>query len=239
MTTVGTLIASYRKKRNLSQQDLADRLARDGYPTSNRAVSKWENDSNEPGVRVFLHLCRILDIPDLYEAYFGENPYNPLAGLNEAGKDKVYEYITLLKHCGDYRSISAVPAAKKNASRTRMIPLQLYPVSAGPGNFLDEENYEDIPVDESVPASADFAVRVSGDSMEPLFHKNQIVYIHRQETLENGETGIFFLDGEAYIKKLEKKEDSLRLISLNSAYAPIPVGESSQFRIFGKVVASA
>ena len=89
---------------------------------------------------------------------------------------------------------------------------------------------------DDVPASADFAVRVSGDSMEPMLHKNQIIYVHRQETLENGEYGIFFLDGEAYVKRFQKDETGTWLVSLNRNYAPLPVTAESDFRIFGRLV---
>ena len=57
------------------------------------------------------------------------------------------------------------------------------PVSAGPGAFLDSDSYEELEVDESVPASADYAVRISGDSMTPRFVDRQIVFVKEQPTL--------------------------------------------------------
>lgn len=75
-------------------------------------------------------------------------------------------------------------------------------------------------VGDEVSLDADFGVRVSGDSMKPLYLNGQIIWVHQQETLEDGEIGIFFLDGEAYVKK----------------YAPIKVSSGSVFRTFGKVV---
>ena len=36
--------------------------------------------------------------------------------------------------------------------------------------------------------------------MEPLYPNGQTIWVHQQETLEDGEIGIFFLDGEAYVK---------------------------------------
>ena len=75
------------------------------------------------------------------------------------------------------------------------------PVSAGTGQFLDSDRFSEIEVGDEVAASADFGVRVAGDSMEPLYLDGQIIWIHKQDTLEEGEIGIFFLDGEAYVKK--------------------------------------
>ena len=82
----------------------------------------------------------------------------------------------------------------------------------------------------------DFGVRVSEDSMEPLYLNGQIIWVHQQETLEDGEIGIFFLDGEAYVKKYHQTPDGISLISMNKKYAPIKVSSGSVFRTFGKVV---
>lgn len=68
--------------------------------------------------------------------------------------------------------------------------------------FLDSDSYTLIDVDENVPEAATLAVRISGDSMTPLFNDGQIVYVHHQQELENGEIGIFVLNGEAFCKNL-------------------------------------
>lgn len=236
MNSIGEIISTYRKKRKLSQLALSEELQKLGHTISNKAVSKWETDAAQPSLTLFYDICRILRITDMYGAYFGSNPDNPLSGLNDEGQERVLEYASLLSGLSRYQKELPLPKASDKIIPYRTIPMQLYPVSAGPGNFLDDENYEDIPVSSDVPLSADFAVRVSGNSMEPLFHKNQIIYVHRQDTLLNGEIGIFFLDGEAYVKKFQNDPAGTYLISLNELYAPKPVTEESDFRIFGKVV---
>lgn len=112
--------------------------------------------------------------------------------------------------------------------------LRLYdlPVSAGLGNYLDNSDYKMIEVDSTVPYTADYAITVSGDSMMPRFVDKQIIFIHEQPTLDEGEIGIFFLNNEVYLKKLEKGH----LVSLNPAYAPIPIRDFDDFKVFGKVV---
>jgi SOS-response transcriptional repressor LexA len=89
-----------------------------------------------------------------------------------------------------------------------------------------------IEVESTVPSSADYAVRVSGDSMTPRFVDQQIIFIHEQPALTEGDIGIFRLNSDAYLKKLGKG----CLISLNSDYAPIPIREHDDFSVFGKVV---
>lgn len=112
--------------------------------------------------------------------------------------------------------------------------LRLYDisVSAGCGNYLNSSDYDVIDVDNTVPATADYAVRVVGDSMMPRFVDKQIIFVHEQPSLEDGEIGIFCLNNEAYLKKLDKGY----LVSLNPKYSPIPVKDFDDLRIFGKVV---
>ena len=87
-----------------------------------------------------------------------------------------------------------------------------------------------------LPEDTTFGVRISGDSMEPEFHDGQIAWVLQQESVANGEIGIFALNGEAYIKKLQNDKDGIFLISLNEKYAPIKVGENDRLDIFGKVL---
>jgi len=89
-----------------------------------------------------------------------------------------------------------------------------------------------IEVESTVPSSADYAVRVSGDSMMPRFVDQQIIFIHEQSALDEGEIGIFCLNNDAYLKKLGRG----CLISLNPKYDPIPISEHDDFKVFGKVV---
>jgi phage repressor protein C with HTH and peptisase S24 domain len=110
------------------------------------------------------------------------------------------------------------------------------PVSAGLGEYLDSDDYEEIEVDATVPLSADYGVRVSGDSMYPRFTDKQVVWVHEQPAVDSGEIGIFYYQGGAYIKKLEDGGEGLRLISINPVYKPIRITDPDSFRVFGKVV---
>ena len=160
--------------------------------------------------------------------------YIKMVDFNEEGKAKAIEYIDLLKKSGMYE-----PEPIKQPTIIpfrRNIRLFDIPASAGTGSFLDSEDFTMLEVGEEVPADADFGIRISGDSMEPQFINGQIVWIHQQETLSDGEIGIFFLDGDAYCKKLKDDTDGLFLISLNKKYDPIPIKEETNFKVFGKVV---
>ncbi len=87
-----------------------------------------------------------------------------------------------------------------------------------------------------VPERAHFCVRVNGDSMEPAYRDGDIVFVERVEgSVSEGEIGIFFLNGDGYIKRLGHGE----LISLNPKYGPIPLNDYDallcQGRVLGKL----
>lgn len=229
MKKLGEIIATYRKQNNLSQTQLSELLTQNGFKVSNKAVSSWEKDTTEPSASLMLFLCKLLGITDIYGEYYGNNPANPLLELNDEGKKKVWDYVELLNASGKYQQATIIPFRRK-------IKLFDIPASAGVGNFLDGDKFTEIEVGEEVPETADFGIRISGDSMEPRFVNGQIVWVRKQDVLNNGEIGIFFLDGEAYCKKLQDDEKRLYLISLNSKYEPITITENQTFKIFGKVV---
>ena len=60
--------------------------------------------------------------------------------------------------------------------------------------------------------------------------------VQKKDSLANGEIGIFYLNGNTYIKELHDEPDGVYLISLNQKYRPIQVLESDSFKIFGKVI---
>ena len=56
MRSIGRIIAENRKKKGLSQPELAELLSQQGIDVTAKAISKWETDSREPGLHVFLTL---------------------------------------------------------------------------------------------------------------------------------------------------------------------------------------
>ncbi len=113
------------------------------------------------------------------------------------------------------------------------LPLYLSPVSAGPGAILDHGSHETIDVRAGYATEqADFALRVSGNSMEPRFRSGDIVLVHQQPDVLFGELGIFIADGEGYFKRFMGD----RLHSLNPEYPDIPLRRFEEFFCCGKVV---
>ncbi|MBQ7504728.1 MAG: LexA family transcriptional regulator [Ruminococcus sp.] len=104
-------------------------------------------------------------------------------------------------------------------------------VSAGDGIYVDYSGYENIEINEDTEG-ADYAVKVSGNSMEPRFFDGDIVLVEIAQTVEVGEIGIFNLNGQAFIKERGEKA----LISLNKDYDPIVVKPGDSIACQGRVI---
>ena len=46
---------------------------------------------------------------------------------------------------------------------------------------------------------ADYVIPISGDSMEPTFHSDDRVFVAKDDALEEGDIGIFIVNGDAYL----------------------------------------
>lgn len=126
------------------------------------------------------------------------------------------------------------PEQKPVAESTIVIPFYETPVSAGTGSWLGDDilaEWLTVPRND-MTTSADFALKISGDSMQPKFSNGETVLVKQTSSVFEGEIGVFVLNGESYIKKLEKKE----LVSLNPAYKPIPLHGFDDVRCVGKVL---
>lgn len=117
----------------------------------------------------------------------------------------------------------------------RMIarPYYAVSVSAGFGNPLDEPPEEEIEIpDTPENRRGDYVVRVSGNSMTPAFNDGDLVLVEKSARVDEGDIGIFVLNGESYIKKQGVDE----LISLNPDYPPKPYTRSDSVQCCGKVI---
>ena len=245
---IGSKIAAARKTRGWNLSVFADSLREYGVDLTKGAISKWETGETVPNTYQFLAACAALDMDDHLSSY----RRNHVPELNEEGLQKVEQYRHDLICSGNYRPIRK--AGK--LIRTIDMPIADMPAAAGTGNLLDDiVHYELVSFPEDqVDPRADVGIRVSGDSMEPVYHDGQTVWVKKCETLREGEVGIFIYDGNAYIKVYGEQEPDEQfldeytdsygtvhpqpvLISYNSdKYDPIEVSPYCSFKIFGKVL---
>lgn len=117
----------------------------------------------------------------------------------------------------------------------RVIHLYDTPLSAGYGmDLLDGAvPFEDYETDSK---EGDFALKVSGDSMEPEILNGSTVLIKSESDIDDGVIGAFCLNGEVYCKRLLRKEKRTFLCSDNPNYEPIEIHDDDTLRVYGKVV---
>lgn len=114
-----------------------------------------------------------------------------------------------------------------------MLPYYPQSVSAGNGNYLFESSSEwrNVPKN-SKTEEADFMLMISGNSMLPKFSDGDIVLVKKTPSIFEGEIGIFYIDGDAFIKQMGNGE----LISLNPDYPNISLKNCNDVRCFGQVI---
>ena len=123
---------------------------------------------------------------------------------------------------------------------TRKVPL-LGTIACGEP-ILAVENVADY-VDMDSETHADFALRCKGDSMiNARIFDGDIVYIRKQDTVENGEIAAVLVNGmesEATLKRVYTSDDTIRLCAANPMY-PDKIFEKENMndvKIIGKAVA--
>lgn len=124
-----------------------------------------------------------------------------------------------------------------------MIPLYRSPAAAGYAAPVFGEDFDYIPVTEDVPQSAEFAVRIQGDSMAPYIQDGGLVYVNR-DPLAAGDVGIFWVDGDILCKQYYKDPaGTVYLFSLNRARADADVvltaSSGRTLACFGRVILRA
>jgi repressor LexA len=228
------VLRDLRKKHGYLQQDIADKLNDLGVQATKTQVSRWENGINNPSIDQFIGLCRVYGVKDVYGVFALGDLSDLEYALNREGMEKLADFRALLVASGLYSPVKL--EEKVVPFRRRTAPMYDIGASAGTGQFLDSDSYEMVEVPDDVPDSATFGLRVCGDSMEPTLEDGQAIWVQMQPTLENGEIGIFYLDGNAYVKEYRKNEKGVFLVSHNEEYRPIPIKEYNETRIYGKVV---
>ena len=220
----GKRLRDRRIELKMSQSELARLLG-----VSAAAVSNYESGTNAVREDILLKLFRVLEVDPNYLYQDSVMPreftcsveekalIGKYRALNTVGRQTLQSVADAL---GAYQTDleSAAPPAE-----VRQIPLYFCPAAAGYAAPVFGEDFEYIDVTGSVPPGADLAVRIQGDSMEPYICDGSVVYVNR-DPLENGDVGIFCVDGEMLCKQyVRDKLGMVYLFSLNRTRADADV----------------
>lgn len=208
----------------------------DKFTTSRSAITAWKKGNINTDVlsKIATELNVSLDF--LLTGYEKSSPAEQLT----ADEQRLLTYYKKLSDIDKgivigRAELLAEQAEKPSEEPKNTVFIEYYslPVSAGTGVDLDgcEKGMLEVKED-PLTLKANFALRVSGNSMEPVFKNGDIVLIASQPSVEIGEIGIFILNGEGYIKKFGGD----CLISLNPDYDDIPLNKYDSIYCRGKVI---
>lgn len=125
---------------------------------------------------------------------------------------------------------TGVGATARRGAGDGLLPL-VGAVAAGLPRLADEQVEDWV----QTPFAADFALRVTGESMRDAgILDGDVVAVRRQDHAENGQIIVAMIGEEATVKRFQRADDHVLLIAENPEFAPIEVRED--FRVAGRVV---
>ncbi|MFB5404259.1 S24 family peptidase [Enterococcus avium] len=232
-------------ERNLKQVDILNMslpLQKEtGIKMSKSHLSQYVNGKSQPDQHKLYLLAKTLNVSEAWllgydvpkeDREFGipaiETIYKQ---LNPERQTKVYNFAEQQleeqnSNVVHFPKKEKLPTIKNSASAAN--PTEL----VYGDTVVEEEEFE------RVPSSADFAVPIIGDSMEPVIRNGQFVFVKEQPDVEDGEIAIVEIDGDGVTCKEVFKDyenQSIILRSINELYEDRVISPE-QIRIIGKVV---
>ena len=85
---------------------------------------------------------------------------------------------------------------------------------------------------------ADYAVKISGQSMEPTIEDGDVILVKSAEELENKSIGLFVVNGNVMCKRLIKRGKGTFLVPDNTSgkYEEINLKKVDSYKLLGKVL---
>lgn len=186
---IGRKIREARLERGIEQTELAERL---GY--SPTAVNLYEKGKRKISIEDLEKVSAILARPLGY--FLTEGPYDEKTFLEHEKNRLLREAKKLLEQI-ELEGKSSAASEAEQPSPVRSVPV----IDAVPANELESAlsaSTDLMPVPPGV--DADFALRVTGNCMEPIYFENDIVLIRRTDGAENGQRILAAAGGDMLVR---------------------------------------
>lgn len=241
---IGKGLKNLRKNKNMTMEQLANDL-NNKYPNlmklTKGKISKWENEKEEPRLSTAKILAEYFNVKinDLYSdtesTYKEDNDITTV--YNQLTPPRQHNVLDYAKHQLELQNNTKDNIVDFNDYKDNKVnEASVYGyVSAGTGEQIFDEPQFKVAVKGDVPIH-DLALQVNGNSMEPMFHDKEVIFIEKTHDIKNGQIGVFIINGEAYVKKVYVEEDRLTLVSLNKAYRDLHFYENESVELVGKVI---
>ena len=233
-----------REELNMTRAELAEKLG-----VSRSAIGNYETGVSAPKEEVLLRLFDALQVDPNYLYRDSFRAQHPAVSEEEMGFLRRYRKLDLTGRRTVYALVEALGGwqeeleADRAPAVPRVIPLYCSPAAAGYAAPVFGEDFEPLTVTGDVPPGAELAVRIQGDSMEPVIADGSVVYVNH-DPLKNGDVGIFCVDGDMVCKQYYKDPlGVVYLFSLNRRRADadvvFPCGSGRSLTCFGRVILHA
>lgn len=257
---IGENIKFLREKNQLTQDELAKIIG-----VTDKAISFWEIGKYKPRMGSIQKIAdyfgiqksNIIEDDGMEKLFIIQKQPNikemelllQFHKLNDLGQEKIIEDIRNLNFVPKYQKKFSKNNLENNKKETStelaIAPTVLKRVyfqeaSAGLGRYSPEDandKFEEISFNANeVPHNAEFGIRISGDSMEPLIHDKQIVFVIPKTKIKYNDIGIFVIDGEVFCKKIVFENEQIIFRSINSKYSDIVMTKTNRVNTIGKVL---
>lgn len=254
MSNIGDILKRLREENNLTGKEAVEKLKELGIDISAKTLYGYESGRNSTNADMFLALCKIYKCQNVM-GIFSDSTDEILFTNKEWELIEKYRFISI--HSTDGASVvdtvldrEYAIACKLNEQKEQInkinvevaeeiVPKRILAyygkiAAAGKSYGFDDVIAGTIEcglTEES--QSADYAIGVSGDSMEPTFYDGDIVYVSKTSLPGIGDIGIFQKDNGIYIKEVGENE----LISRNPKYKPMI--NNGDILCLGKVIGKA
>ena len=207
------VLRKLRQEDDLTQEELAAQLK-----ISKSTISMYENGNRQPDIETLemfadffnVNLDQLIDRETENGLSLSAEELDAIEkfrALDEHGKDVVRFLLSK-----EYERMNAGAAAPAPVKRTRVIPLFGTSAAAGPGEPDTGNPWVDYEIQEDVPG--EFAVRITGDSMEPLLHDGQVV-LCKKDRPDIGDLVVVMVNGCLLCKQFCTDGKNVFLLSLN------------------------
>ncbi|HEB2314116.1 TPA: helix-turn-helix transcriptional regulator [Staphylococcus aureus] len=235
MSSFSSNLERLMNKRDMSDSELAELV-----DVNRTTVTRWRKGIRSPKLDKLPEIANVFGVKpldlihDMDDSKIIEEIHNVSSQLTPPRQSNVLKYAT--NQLEEQNNDSDDNLVDFNSYIQEKSEVDIYGcASAGIGERLYNEPISKEFVRGYVPAH-DIALKVNGDSMEPLFKNGQIIFIEKSHTIKDGQIGVFIINGDAYVKKVYVEDNRLTLVSLNKKYKDLHFYDNESVRLVGKII---
>lgn len=245
-------LTKLRQARGWTKKEFSAQIGK-----TQQTVGKWENGTNAPTFKDLVKLVELFGVTSDYLLGLSDSPskyaYPP---FNDNKEEYVGEMFKQLDEGNQDATVSFIENRLDNQHISKEIREKDHrkQIVVGQGERptkrvsiyarVDAQGFElsEVPVDcldYPVPIPVhDIAFKVVGDSLQPSFFDDEVMFVINDSILRTGDICIVQLKSKYHVMKVSQNRENggILLNSLYSDGSPNTLSEKDNFTIFGKVV---